>query len=921
MPDRSRRADALLTLVLFAAGALVVGPGLLPGRTVLPLDVVSHFAPWRGHRAVPANPLHGDPVLQFASRPLTSRALADGHVPLWDPRSMAGHPLVGDPQVSPVSPLQLLLLASFPPLRAASWQALLHALIAGFGMALWLRELGARRTAALVAGLAFMLAAHQQVWKAYPAFMGTVVWLPWCAAAWQRAVRTGRLAPAGWGGLAAAMVLLAGQVQHALFGAVVLGIYVIGGGLSLPPARHRFAFGAAAVLALIGLLVGAPSLLPALDVARDTIRPPFTPGALRATAVPARQLIGLLAPWFLGDPRTGTYRGAQNFNEMPLYFGILPLFLALAAPMLRRDVATRALAAATVLIVLILLGSPVAAPLAWVPMVQRFGLMRWLAVLPLAAAPLAGLAVDAAMADPTAARRLGRWLVAATVVSAALVGIGALATPLGRPGAWPALVTIVASGAAGLAFTRRPAARARQALLVAVVAADLLAFGWGYTPAGRTDDGFAAQPPLGRLAAERAAMPFRIATVQNERIALGPGLSPLVGLDDIGGYSSAVRGGYRAFLARFSTPPGEGNIAQNPNMVAFGALDPLLLRLLDVRYVLSASPLPPFDRPLDAAVACAGTRVVREGDTLGAPVVAWADGLNRIDVGVVEGGPVAVHLVARAGDPQHLAYGELAVDASAGIVRSLYFDPIRPSAGRPLYAFVDVPSGGGSATVCASGERLSVGAAATDAPLPLAEETNGLWVYRGPPSLGQAWWVGRAEQVSGPAEAAALTADRTIDPATTVVLDAPDALPPADAVAPADLNAAARAPIERAVPTVHVEERGPNARRFALEPPVSGGWLVVSQAYAAGWQATADGHALPVLRAYGGLTAIALPAESSIGAIDLRYRPTSLRVALALAAIGLMLAAIVVFRDGYSGSSPAGHVATVPSSVEQRTMS
>jgi len=893
MPDRSSRANALLGCALLVASAVMVGPGLLPGRTVLPLDVVAHYAPWRGHRPAPANPLHGDPVLQFATRPLTARALNDGTIPLWDPHAMAGHPLVGDPQASPVNPVQLALLAVLPPLRAASWQALVHALVAAFGMAFWLRELGARRLAALVAGLAFALAAHLQVWKAYPAFMGTVVWLPWCAGAWQRAARTGTMAPAGWGGAAAGMALLAGQVQHALFGAVVLSVYAVGSAWGLDPTRRRVAVLAAARMAVIGALIGAPSVLPALELARDTIRPPFTPDALVATAVPPGQLIALIAPWFLGDPRDGTYRGAQNANEMPLYLGILPLLLALCAPMLRRDAATRALAAAGVLVALLLLGTPAALPLAFVPMVQRFGLMRWLAVLPLAAAPLAGLAVDAALTDRRAAARLGRWLLASAAAAGALLLAAAYQDPLGRAGAWPAAAVLAASAAAGVAFARRPDARFSQALLAAVVAVDLIAFGWDYTRAGRTDDAFAAQPPLGALASERAGDRFRIATVQNERIALGPGLSPLVGLDDIGGYSSAVRASYRAFLAPFTTPPREGHIAQNPNMLAFGQIDPLLLRLLDVRYVLSASPLPPFERLLDPAVACAETRPIGEGVALGAPVVAFADGLNRVDVGVVEGGTVAVHLVERPGSEEHLAYGELAAVPGGGPVRSLYAAPIRPSAGRRLFAYVDVPPGGGTARVCADGDRLAVGLAATDAPLTLSQEANGLLVYRAPPSFGAAWWVGQAEHAPDAASAARRVADRTVDPAERAVLENPeDLFDPNDPYAPIDLNPA-NTPSERP-PSVRVVEQGPNARAAVLSPPVEGGWLVVSQAYAPGWRALADGRPAPVVRAFGGLTAVALPADASTREVALRYRPASALAGLGLAAAGLVLVVVTV---------------------------
>ena len=77
-------------------------PGLLPGRTPLPLDVLGLFEPWRIEWPTAANPTVGDAVLQFSSRVYMAQTLKGGHFPLWSPSIMAGHPQVGDTHSSPL---------------------------------------------------------------------------------------------------------------------------------------------------------------------------------------------------------------------------------------------------------------------------------------------------------------------------------------------------------------------------------------------------------------------------------------------------------------------------------------------------------------------------------------------------------------------------------------------------------------------------------------------------------------------------------------------------------------------------------------------------------------------------------------------------------------------------------------------------
>lgn len=885
----ARRADLLAIAFFFILAVLAVGPGLLPGRTPLPLDILGLFEPWRGEWPSAVNPEVGDAVLQFSSRVFMAQALKAGHYPLWDPTIMAGHPLAGDTHSSPFYPPLVLLSLLLPPLGALAAQVLLQTWLAGVWMYVWLRQLRPGRFAAAVAGVSYLLAGYLQVWRLLAPFPGTLCWLPAIPAAWEHAQRTGSRVAVALGALALALAITAGQVQFVAYGLLVLGVYGLGRLAMLPPAERRRGAAAGAAILGLGLVLAGVHILPAYELALETVRRPFTVDALVQTGVPLRQLVTALAPWFLGDPRRGDYRGAQNATEMMLYIGVLPMALVILAVYVRRDRLALLFSLLALLVAAFALATPVAWLQAGTPWLQRFGLMRWLGIWPLVTAPLVALVLAAAQEDAVSSRRLRQAMVGVSLALAAALILAAWRDPLGRPTVLLALGWLAGSALVVVVWSLRPGELWRRALVLAVVTADLATFARGYTPSAPARSFFPPLPPLDRLVAERRHEPFRVVEFQGDTIALGPSVAPSLGLDEIGGYTSSGRESYRRFLAALSAPPGNDFLRSNPNMVALGGADPRLLRLLNVRYVLSATGLPPFERSLDPASACRHTRVLQPGEAVGTTVIPWVDGLNRIDVAVASGGPVAVHLVDERDPTRHLAYAELAPGDS--VVRTMYFEPVRHSAGRPFRAYTDLPaaSAGSPPEMCLEDDALAVGLGATQAPYPLAFQANGLRVYQAPAPFGRAWVVSDVQFASSQSDALHRLVESAVDPALTVIVDGYQAVSErrahlAGSVATVGGPAAVRA---------DVVDEGPNVRRVRLSQPARG-WLVLSEAWAPGWRATVDGRPAPVLRAYGGLQAVPLEAEAH--QVLLRYRPTSVSFGAVLTLLGLAVVGGLLIR-------------------------
>lgn len=872
----ARRADLGIALLLLLLAALAVGPGLLPGRTVVPLDILGLFEPWRDRIGPPANPLLSDPALQFSSRAFIAASLKAGQFPLWNPTVLAGFPLAGDTQIQLYNPLHLLPAALLPAHRAFALQLLLQLWLAGLFMVAWMRQLVGSRFAALVAAIVWMLAAYQQVWLAYPAFMGSLMWLPAVAAAWEHAIRGRARRFVALGGLAGGMVIVGGQLQFAFFGALVLLAYGLVRVIGMPVADGRRAARLGAAIAVLGLGLGALHALPALELARDTVRLPFSRDVIGQTGVPLSQLPTLVAPWILGDPRRGDFHGAQNYNEMALYIGLIPLLLALATPWARRDRLTASLAAIALGVALIALGTPLAWPLAAIPIVNLSGLMRWLAMGPLVAAPLLALGLAGARKDPALGRRLRHAALAlATILALALGLIVARGLDDIEPRDWlPPLLGLGVAAALLWLWTLRPRSPWRSGLLAAAVALDLLGFGLGYTPSSPLADAYPVLPPVDRVAAERQAEPFRIAVFHTWPLVLGPAVAPNLGLDEIGGYSPSNRASYQAFVRRLSQP--SPDLAANLNIVALGDADPLLLRLLNVRYVLSAEPLPDVVRAVAAATDdCSARHALQPGQRVGRVITPRAGGLNRIDLRGIRGGTLALHLARDSDTSQHLAYAELG--GELGATRTLYFEPIADSAEGSFFVYVDLPAGatGPPPEVCVDAEGLALDAWTTLPRYPRAFEDDRLVVSRVPDPLGRAWIVPEARLVADQATALAALAGPAFDPRREVIVESEAGIV-TDAVGPA-----------RTAGNLSVRDEGPNRRRVLIEGG-AGGWLVLSEAFAPGWTARVGGRDLPVLRANGGLQALPLPPGSR--EIELVFRPASLRLGAAITLSSLVLA-------------------------------
>ncbi len=684
----ARRPTLTASLLYACLAVLLVGQGLLPGRTLSSSDYLYTAAPWShsvpdGVRRFGANGELADAVAAF--QPFlryTRRSLPD--VPRWNPYVGAGRPFAADAQSAILSPFSAPAYV-LPFGRSLAVIAALKVFVAALGMFLLARALALRLGGALLAGLVFGFGLLMVTWLAWPL---SSVWalVPWLLLATERVVRRPR--PRAVAALAAVVALqfLAGHPEssfHALVAALAflalrLGLARRGaaGGVRVGRVLAGWGLGlvAGAGIAAVALVPFVELLLHSSDLAQR--------GAEHPVHLPAKFLFTVLLSDYWGRP-TGTAL-APFVNSRAFYVGGLTLMLALAA-LLRRPVRERVwVAAFGAFGVAMVIGlPPLFGLVTGLPGFHTAHNTRLILFFLLSVALLAGWGLDDLCdARPPARRR--RALIAGSaalllvpilaVAAAGRLSPGGIGTalsvawgfatppsdasaadvvPLAALLVWlPVAATGVALLAARLGGRLGPNAFA--GLAVALVAVDLFRAGMGQNPA--IPDAHAVQPTTGAIRYLQSRRPYRFAGLVPDF-----GITPLpanvamdYGLYDARSYDYPVERRYDRFW-RATVAPRVPFVP--PTTLA--AATPRALRGLSLLSVADV-----IQQPADRPVRLPGLRVAYRGPD--ATVYANRGALPRVFLAgsqlPVGGGDAALAAVTAPGfDARKVAVTERAL--------------------------------------------------------------------------------------------------------------------------------------------------------------------------------------------------------------------------------------------------------------------
>ncbi len=273
MPRRERWPQ----LLLVAFWAALYLPHLFGGQTLPARDVGATQIPWRV--------VWRDQV----------RA---GSLPLWDPYSNQGRPMLANPNTMAAYPGTLLFLAMTPE-AAAGWHVALHHLLLLLGCYRLARRSGAGTAGSAVAAAA--VGTCGVVWSSltFLNFQASLAWAVWSLSTAVPVPCPGRDAVRRSlaGGALAGLSFLGGEPVTAAL-AVVAWVVVVAATWRPRP------WVAAGAMAAAAALVAAPVLVPLLAIFPETVRGSLgaAAGALGADALAPRRLLELVFPNLLGVP-------------------------------------------------------------------------------------------------------------------------------------------------------------------------------------------------------------------------------------------------------------------------------------------------------------------------------------------------------------------------------------------------------------------------------------------------------------------------------------------------------------------------------------------------------------------------------------------------------------------------------------------
>jgi hypothetical protein len=345
--DATVGARVHLLNVVFIAGAIVVlfWRVFLLGNTLIDVATLNNQLPW-GYYAGDRSDYpydRRDPTDMYVTRDyFVVQSYRDGELPLWNPYTMAGHPIYADGVTRLFSPA--LLFYTFLDVPLGYTVGRLFELCCGAIFLYWLLvAFGVRAPAALLGALVFAFSSHSMLHLVGLGWWGGLMWMPLILLLVDRAISRSSLACATLAGMALAAQIYCGYMANEIYyiGATVLYylFFAFRGRQDVPDrARHRkpianFTTPAAnlkmmAVTLIVGFCLSGPVWIPVLEQLKYSNRL-IVPTQISYIYLPPWYLATLVFPSILGAPYDARFltlfQAVNVSHDHTLYMGIAAL--------------------------------------------------------------------------------------------------------------------------------------------------------------------------------------------------------------------------------------------------------------------------------------------------------------------------------------------------------------------------------------------------------------------------------------------------------------------------------------------------------------------------------------------------------------------------------------------------------------------
>ncbi len=348
MPNFKRLLTDNIYPIIFAVIVLIFFyPFIVLGKFPIPADtIVGMYHPfrdtvWDGKTTgVPfKNFLITDPVRQqYVWRKIAIEEFKNGKLPLWNPYSFSGTPLLANFQTAAFYPLNILFFIL--PFDLA-WGVLIvfQPLLAGLFLYGYLRFLNVSKIGSFFGALVFSFSGFSIAWLEWNTIIQTVLWLPLILLAKERLLEKTTLKWALILIFAEVSSILAGHLQVLFYTIIISTVYLkirIGQVAKKLKGKKSFfkkyltVYLPFLTIGIIVISLTAIQWIPTLQLILHSARD-FDQGSWMKDDwfLPWQNLIQFIAPDFFGNPATGNYWGIWNYGEFIGYIGLVPLIFVL----------------------------------------------------------------------------------------------------------------------------------------------------------------------------------------------------------------------------------------------------------------------------------------------------------------------------------------------------------------------------------------------------------------------------------------------------------------------------------------------------------------------------------------------------------------------------------------------------------------
>ncbi len=318
---------------------------MLRGLIPLPTDALAGaYYPWAGQdwgfvAGIPYKNISLTDVFSqlYPWRSLAMDLIRQGNLPLWNPFSFSGIPLLGNWQSAPFYPLNIIMLI-FGNMQGYGMMVFLQPILAAIFMYVFLKQLKLSNVAAALGGLVSAYSGFVMVYLEYATIGQIMLWLPLILYLIEKYFEKRQIRYLAMSAIFLFPVLTGGFFQPAFYVVLIVCFYWLFRSLSTTSSINKLRLvGIGAAFILAGVATAAVQLLSTSELLRFSIRNlDHNIVEYHYGLLPIQNLVSFLAPDFFGNPATGNYWGAIQYQEATGYFSAIALALVIAGVFTRK---------------------------------------------------------------------------------------------------------------------------------------------------------------------------------------------------------------------------------------------------------------------------------------------------------------------------------------------------------------------------------------------------------------------------------------------------------------------------------------------------------------------------------------------------------------------------------------------------------